>query len=235
MEYFQNVYDWSDSPDPYLLFHFKSAQINPRPPKWVGWFILFWFSKIWKDWLSCTCGSRAKPLGEAIPTRQKISSLRYMCSRSGKAEDLVRWKEGLLMDSIWMFFLVFFCNFKVYLWGNSRIVRVKIVKRYENHSISQICIYIYIYISFISLVKHVVLLTMAFWKPHNGVHQGSTLELDEATSTDWIRVFADRSLLANVGGPQIEQWRGWLVGWLVGWVREWQSYMGIVWDYLIIS
>lgn len=108
VEYFQNVYDWSDSPDPYLLFHFKSAQINPRPPKWVGWFILFWFSKIWKDWLCCTCGSMAKPLGEAIPTRQKISSLRYMCSRSGKAEDLVRWKEGLLMDSIWMFFLVFF-------------------------------------------------------------------------------------------------------------------------------
>lgn len=30
------------------------------------------------------------------------------------------------------------------------------------------------------------------------VLKGSTLELDEATSTDWIRVFADRSLLANV-------------------------------------
>ena len=74
------------------------------------------------------------------------------------------------------------------------------------------------YISFISLVKHVVLLTMAFENHHNGVHQGSTLELDEATSTDWIRVFADRSLLANVGGPQIEQRRGWLVGWLVGWL-----------------
>ena len=62
-------------------------------------------------------------------------------------------------------------------------------------------------------MKHVVL-TMAFFHHHNGVHQGSTLELDEATSTDWIRVFADRSLLANVGGPQIEQRRGWLVGWL---------------------
>ena len=58
------------------------------------------------------------------------------------------------------------------------------------------------------------------------MHQGSTLELDEATSTDWIRVFADRSLLANVGGPQIEQRRGWLVGWLVGWVRECQSLYG---------
>ena len=28
--------------------------------------------------------------------------------------------------------------------------------------------------------------------------QGSTLELDELTSTEWIRVFADRYLLTNV-------------------------------------
>ena len=77
-----------------------------------------------------------------------------------------------------------------------------------------------------------VLLTTAFENHHNGVHQGSTLELDEATSTDWIRVFADRSLLANVGGPQIEQRRGWLVGWLVGLGND-KSYVrglyGIIW------
>ena len=205
-----------------MFFHFKSAQINPRPPKWVGWFILFWFSKIWKDWLCCTCGSMAKPLGEAIPTRQKISSLRYMSSRSGKAEDLVRWKEGLLMDSIWMFFWCFFCNFKVYLWGNSRIVRVKIVKRYENHSISQICIHI---IHNLSLVKHMGLLTMAFWKPPQRGAPGQYL------GVGWSHF---HGLDPCLRGPEfVSQCRGatnWatkgLVGWLVGWVRECQSLYG---------
>ena len=58
----------------------------------------------------------AKPLGEAIPTRQKISSLRYMCSRSGKADESGGFSEmeGRAVDGfdLDVFFGVFFVTSK---------------------------------------------------------------------------------------------------------------------------
>ena len=52
-----------------------------------------------------------------------------------------------------------------------------------------ICTYMYL-----RWLDYTYICTTSPWAPR----QGSTLELDELTSTEWIRVFADRYLLTNV-------------------------------------